>query len=133
MTAQLQAQVTAAFRQDGAGQIPLAIQGDPGFYFDTNIHLLLTPNVDATIRATAGAVALGGSKVIEVPGGALTFNDSDSASLPSVPSGSNPEFEMMFGFDSNNNPVEVSAFYDAPAFAVRASRKFTGKVSYAPY
>jgi hypothetical protein len=133
MTAQLQAQVTAPFRIAGAGQIPLAIQGDPGFYADSDIHLLLTPNVAAYVAASAGKVVLGGSKVIEVPGGTVSFTDSDSVQLPSFPTESSPKFEMLFGFDSTGNPVNVSAFYDSPAFAVRASRKFTGVIGYTAY
>ncbi len=135
MTAQLQAQVTAPFRIAGAGQIPLAIQGDSGLYADSDIHLLLTPNVAAELHASprGAEVRLGGSKIIDVPGGVLTFSNSDTAALPFVPTESNPEFSPGIAFDSLGQPVSVSAFYDAPAFSVRASRKFTGSIDYSAY
>jgi hypothetical protein len=134
MTAQLQAQVTASFRPGGGlGEIPLAISGDPGLYTDSNIHLLLTPNVAASVAANVGSVTLGGSKVIDVAGGVITFNDSETATLPYVPTGALPEFATLFAFDSVGLPVSVSVFYDAAGLAVRASRKFTGAVAYTAY
>jgi hypothetical protein len=132
---QLQADVLFPFRSaTGFGNgPPLTIEGDAGLFSDGYIHLLLSPNVPATVRTNVGTVIEDGVKEYQVPGGVITFSNSDTASLQKEPTASNPEFTTLFAFDDTGNVVQVSMFYDRPTFTIRASRAFTGVVAYTPY
>jgi hypothetical protein len=130
---QLQRQVQISF-STLAGSVPLAIEQDPGVYNDALTHLLLFPDVFASVRATVGEVHLGNSKVIDVPGGVLQVSNSDTASLPVPPSsGFAPTFETIFSMNSDAEDVDAAAYYDSASFLVRLSRRCTAAISYSPY
>jgi hypothetical protein len=120
MGGELQRQVVVPFAP-ASGQHPLEIQTDPGFYSDGLVHLLLIPDVPASVKTNVGDVRLGNSKPFDVPAGVLTVS-GDSASLPAPPVGSAPTFETLFAFDSKGNVVgNVGAYYDPAAFQLRFS------------
>lgn len=132
MSSALQRQVTVPF-SPGSRSISLEIKNDPGMYADGLAHLLLIPDVPASLAADVGEVVLGGSKVIEIPGGILTFSGSDSAPLPATPIDTPPEFKSLFAFNSKGQPTTADAHYDRSTGAVRLTRSCTGAISYTGY
>lgn len=135
--APLQAQTDVRFATNvKPGNFGLAIVGDVGVYSDGNIHLLLLPNVPATIVADVGKIILGASREYEVPGGILQFSNSASSSLPVAPMLETPQFKTLFAFDSEGQNLGVNgvgASWDADSQQVRLSRAMTGAVRYSKY
>src|SRR5262245_61868419 len=100
MTSPVSAQVQAAFADSDASAQPL-IEAEVGTFSDGDRHLLLFPAVGASLAASAGSVRRGLAKTVDVPGGMLTFQGSETAQLPKLPAIENPTFEVLFAFDVN--------------------------------
>jgi len=130
---ELQRQVVVPF-SPGSDAQQLAIENDPGFYADSLSHLLLIPDVGATVRADPGEVRLGNSKLIDVPAGAMTASGS-SATLPHPPVGTAPVFKTLFAVDPKGNFItDVGAYYDSASFQVRFAREVAqAAITYSAY
>jgi hypothetical protein len=131
----IQAQVAPTFglQTGGLGVLPLVIEGDPGFYQDTDTHLLVTPAVGATLRATVGTLTRGNVKPVDVPGGMVQFSGSNTATLPRVPVYSSPLFNILFAFDMEGQPTSIAVVYDASSYQVRANKPCYAAVAYTPF
>jgi hypothetical protein len=132
--AALQAQTEVRFSKTvKAGDFGLAIVGNPGAYLDSLIHLLLIPDVPASLVADVGSIQLGQARPYDVPGGILTFSNSDATKLPMAPIGTIPEFRRLFAFGATGQVVGVTASWEESTQQVRLSRPITGAIAYAKY
>jgi len=116
-----------------SGQHQLEIRPDFGFYSDDLVHLLLIPDVGATLTTDVGEARLGNAKILDVAGGVLSFSGGDSAALPLPVDGVPPQFRTLFAFDSKGQGTSAAAHYDPQAFEVRLSRPCTAAVAYTQY
>lgn len=133
--AQLQRQLVVPFAPR-AGAFPLSIENDPGFYSDGLAHLLLFPDVAATLATDVGLVRFGQSKVLDIAGGVLRVDDGDEATLERPVYGNPPAFRTLFAFSSTGELIpkeSVIAHWDATALKVRLNRRCTCAIAYAQY
>jgi len=133
VSGELQSQAVVRFSDGAGGKIPLQIIGDTGVWADTDIHLLLLPDVNATLKTNVGRATLGNSKVLDIAGGVIEISGSDVASLPFIPSVP-PSLTSLFAFDSEGNDLgSVAAWYDPVTFQVRLSHVCTGAIEFSQY
>lgn len=129
----ISASVIARFPQP-SGDRALSIEPDTSYYSDDDIHLLLYPDdSDINLYASVGEVARGNAKTVPVRSGIATFNGSAISSLPRRPSGSNPEFQVLFAFNAKGEPISISLNYNCLTNILSANEECTAAVRYSHY
>lgn len=161
--AEVSAHVVARFPdRAGSGSALLTIEAEPGGFFGSDRHLLISPPGVATSIATdVGEVRLGSIKPIAVPGGTLQISGGEvtikegslrldgrevafnhgtlrigsggSGTLPRLPS-SHVDLRVLFAFDSATGaPIGVNARLNPLTGVVTLDQSCHAVVAYSAY
>jgi hypothetical protein len=133
MTTPVQTQVTTTISPNSGPDLELLIEPEQGFFDDTDVHLLLFPAVDASLAASVGTVKFNGEKTVDVLPGVISFSGASAARLPKLPTGTNPQIEILQAFGADGNPAQVSVSLDALTGEIVASAEIYGAVKFSGY
>lgn len=134
MNGKLAAHLVADFPAVVAARDELAIEDYEGTSELGTQTLLLYPVApNISLFTDLGSVIKGDTIPVNIPPGVLNFSNARSATLPKRPQYSSPQFKVLFAFDAQARPTQITVGYDAKANAVVTNKECYAAIAYTGY